>query len=163
SAPGIWVAMSSLKGKFLRFGSALLRRAKGGARAQAGSRFSRLPLHTAAPRASARRTPQLLFATGSVGAPRPTRPPPDRGRGVVLLGWTQAGGPGARWIAEVTVGSEVHFAGPQRSLALPKGPVVIVGDETSVGVAASYAAERAEDVHAILQGSSPDALRSAAE
>jgi hypothetical protein len=77
-------------------------------------------------------------------------------RGSTLAGRARAG-------SEIAVGSEVRFAGPQRSLDLPKGPVVIVGDETSVGVAASYAVEREGQVHAILQGSSPEALRAAAE
>jgi NADPH-dependent ferric siderophore reductase len=82
--------------------------------------------------------------------------------GVVLLGWKHAGGPGARWIAEVQPGTEVRFAGPQRSLELAAGPIIIVGDETSVAVAAGFEVERPGQVHAVFQVGAVDDARTAA-
>jgi len=153
--------MSSVKGKMLRFGSALLSRASVVACADAGAGFRRITLRGKAPRPAPGTKLQVLLPTDDV---RTYSPIASREDGeIVLLGWKHAGGPGARWVAEVAVGSEVHFAGPQRSLDLPKGPVVIVGDETSVGIAASYAAERPGQVQAILQGLWPEELRTAAE
>lgn len=73
--------------------------------------------------------------------------------GMTLLGWTHAGGPGARWMAELEAGQTFGFVGPQRSLQLAAGPVVLVGDETSVAVAAALAAERPGQVQAVLQSS----------
>jgi NADPH-dependent ferric siderophore reductase len=153
--------MSSVKGKFLRFGSALLSRANVVACADVGADFRRITMRGKAARVAPGTKVQLLLPTDDV---RTYSPIASREAGeFVLLAWKHAGGPGARWVAEVAVGSEVHFAGPQPSLALPKGPVVIVGDETSVGVAASYEAERPGQVQAILQAQRPEELRSAAE
>lgn len=153
--------MSTVKGKLLRLGSAFLRRATVVACTEVGPGFRRITLQSDAPRPAPGSKLQLLLPSDDV---RTYTPIASRGEGgLVLLGWMQAGGPGAQWVSQAAVGSEVHFAGPQRSLDLPKGPVVIVGDETSVGVAASYAAEREGQVHAVLQGSSPEGLRVAAE
>jgi NADPH-dependent ferric siderophore reductase len=63
----------------------------------------------------------------------------------------------------VQPGTEVRFAGPQRSLELPAGPVIVVGDETSVAVAASFEVERHGQVHAVFQAGSVDDVRAAAE
>jgi len=153
--------MSSVKGKLLRFGSALLSRASVIACTDAGDGFRRISLRSKASRPAAGSKVQLLLPSDDVRTYSPIASP-EEGE-FVLLGWKHAGGPGARWIAEVTVGSEVFFAGPQRSLELSTGPVVIVGDETSVGVAASYAAARPGQVQAVLQGRSPEQVRAAAE
>jgi NADPH-dependent ferric siderophore reductase len=152
--------MSSVKGKLLRFGSALLQRASVVACSDVGSGFRHITLRSDAPRPAPGTKLQLLLPSDDV---RTYTPIAGADGAMVLLAWKHAGGPGARWVSEVAVGHELHFAGPQRSLDLPKGPVVIVGDETSVAVAASYAAERAGQVHAILQGTSPEELRVAAE
>jgi NADPH-dependent ferric siderophore reductase len=152
--------MSSVKGKLLRLGTAFLRRASVVACTDVGSGFRHITLRSDAPRPAPGTKLQLLLPSDDVRTYTPVASGADE---LVLLAWKHAGGPGARWVSTVAVGSELFFAGPQRSLDLPKGPVVIVGDETSVAVAASYAAERAEQVHTILQGSSPDELRTAAE
>jgi NADPH-dependent ferric siderophore reductase len=81
---------------------------------------------------------------------------------LLLLGWKHAGGPGARWLSEVTVGTEVRFIAPRPSLELPPGPVIVVGDETSVAVAASFEVERPSQVRTILIGDSTEALRAGA-
>jgi NADPH-dependent ferric siderophore reductase len=153
--------MSSVKGKLLRLGAALLGRASVTECAEVGGEFRRITLGGAATRPAPGTKLQLLLPSDDVRTYTPIASG-DNGA-MVLLAWKHAGGPGARWASEVVVGSQVHFAGPQRSLDLPKGPVVIVGDETSVAVAASYAAERPGQVHAILEGRSPEALRSAAD
>jgi NADPH-dependent ferric siderophore reductase len=153
--------MSSVKGKLLRLGSGFLRRASVVACTEVGSGFRRISLRGDAPRPAPGAKLQLLLPSDDVRTYTPIASGDDGA--MVLLGWMHASGPGSRWISEVAVGSEVHFAGPQRSLDLPKGALLIVGDETSVGVAASYAAERPAEVRAILQGSSPEGLRAAAE
>jgi NADPH-dependent ferric siderophore reductase len=153
--------MSSVKGKLLRLGSALLRRATVVECTDVGTGFRRITLRGDAPRPAPGSKLQLLLPSDDVRTYSPIAAH-ETGE-LMLLGWKHAGGPGARWIAEVALGSEVHFAGPQRSLELPSGPVVIVGDETSVGVAAGYAVARPGQVHAILQGASAEELRTAAE
>lgn len=153
--------MSSLKGKLLRFGSALLSRASVVACADAGDDFRRISLRSKAAKPAPGTKVQLLLPSDDVRTYSPMASSVDGE--FVLLGWRHAGGPGARWMAQVTVGSEVLFAGPQRSLELPAGPLLIVGDETSVGVAASYAAARPGRVHAFLQGHAPEQIRTAAE
>lgn len=50
--------------------------------------------------------------------------------------------PAGRWAASVAVGDTLRFVGPQRSLSLPDGPVGLIGDATSVAVAAAYARRR---------------------
>jgi NADPH-dependent ferric siderophore reductase len=153
--------MSSVKGKLLRFGSALLQRASVIACHDVGDGFRRITLKSSASTPAPGTKLQLLLPSDDVRTYSPIAS--EHAGELVLLAWKHAGGPGARWASAVAVGSELHFAGPQRSLDLPEGPVVIVGDETSVGVAASYAAARPGQVHAMLQASAPEALRAAAE
>lgn len=152
--------MSSVKGKLLRLGSTLLRRATVVSCRDVGASFRHITLRSDAPRPAAGAKLQLLLPTDDV---RTYTPIASADGTMVLLGWKHAGGPGARWISEVEAGSELPFAGPQRSLDLPKGPVVIVGDETSVGVAAAYALQRAGQVSVLLQGGSPEELSMAAQ
>lgn len=154
--------MSSAKGKLLRlFGTPFLRRARVVEAENVGSGFRRITLRSDAPKPAPGTKVQLLLPSDDV---RTYTPVAARDDGLmVLLGWMHAGGPGTRWISEVAVGDEVRFAGPQRSLELPEGPVIMVGDETSVAVAASFAAERVGQVSAVLEGSSPEGLRCAAE
>lgn len=56
--------------------------------------------------------------------------------------------PAGRWIDALQVGDTLRFVGPQRSLRLAEGPVTLLGDETSIGVAASYALARPGQVTA---------------
>lgn len=154
--------MSSAKGKILRlFGTAFLRRGSVVEVQDVGAGFRRITLRSDAAKPAPGSKVQLLLPSDDVRTYSPVAARDDDV--MVLLGWTQAGGPGARWIAEVANGTELHFAGPQSSLKLPAGPVIVVGDETSVAVAASFAAERGDQVSAILEASSPEGLRNAAE
>lgn len=63
------------------------------------------------------------------------------------------------WARAATVGTPVRFIGPQRSLVLPPAPaaLLIVGDETSIGVAAA-AAHAGHPVTALLEVSDAPAL-----
>jgi NADPH-dependent ferric siderophore reductase len=151
--------MSSAKGKLVRlFGSLLLSHAKVIA-AEAVGGFRRLRLQGDGLKVHAGDKVQVLLPSDDV---RTYTPIAWRDGSIVVLGWTHANGPGAKWLAQVEVGSDVSFARPQRSLSLPEGPVILVGDETSVGVAASFEVAQPGQVQAVFQGASPDSIRAAA-
>jgi len=59
-----------------------------------------------------------------------------------ILGFAHGEGPGSRWVQSAAVGGACQFFGPRRSLDLSDlpGPVVLFGDETSFGLAASFRA-----------------------
>ena len=152
--------MSSVKGKIVRLlGDAVLQRARVVAADEVAPGFRRISLQGEGLQPLPGNKLQILLPSDDVR----TYTPIAAREGVVLLGWQHAGGPGARWISDVEVGAEVRFVGPQRSLELPAGPVILLGDETSVAVAASFEVARPGQVHAIFQGGSVDALRAAAE
>jgi ferric-chelate reductase (NADPH) len=80
----------------------------------------------------------------------------DRQRGAVqIVAYSHGDEPGARWAAAVAPGDRVRVFGPRGSLALDalRGPVVLFGDETSVGVTAA-AASYPRRVTAVLEASS---------
>jgi NADPH-dependent ferric siderophore reductase len=151
--------MSSAKGKLVRFlGGAFLRRAVLASADDVGG-FRRLVLRTdvASPRAGTKL--QVLLPSDDMR----TYTPVASSEGVVLLAWKHGNGPGARWASDVQPGTEVRFVGPQPSLELPPGPVIIVGDETSVAVAASFEAERPGQVTTVFQATAVEETRAAAE
>jgi NADPH-dependent ferric siderophore reductase len=149
--------MSSAKGRIVRLFSGVLRRAVVASVRDIGG-FRRVLLRCDVPRFSAGAKVQLLLPSDDMRTYTPIRAPD----GVTLLGWTHAGGPGARWLAGVQAGEELPFVGPQRSLGLDAGPVVLVGDETSVAVAAAFAVERSTAVHAVIQSDAAAGFREAA-
>lgn len=55
-----------------------------------------------------------------------------------LLVYLHGDTPGPRWARALRPGDLVRFKGPDRSLELPPGDRVIVGDETSVALARSF-------------------------
>lgn len=151
--------MSSPKGKIARlFGGLLLRSAKIVTAEDVGG-FRRLVLQGDRSTYGAGTKLQILLPSDDMR----TYSPIASSDGVVLVGWKHAGGPGGQWVSEVTVGSEVRFVGPQRSLELPSGPVILVGDETSVAVAASFEVERPGQVQALFQARSVEDVRAAAQ
>lgn len=151
--------MSSAKGKLVRlFGGAFLRRAVVSATEDIGS-FRRIVLRGDGAAPSAGTKVQVLLPSDDMRTYSPVASPD----GIVLLGWKQASGPGARWVSEVQPGAEVRFAGPQRSLELPSGPIILVGDETSVAVAGSFEVERPGQVTAVIQASLVEDARAAGE
>lgn len=150
--------MSSAKGKLVRLlGGAFLHRANVAAAEDVGG-FRRVVLRGDVPKPAAGTKLQILLPSDDMRTYTPIASPD----GVVLLGWKHASGPGARWISEVQPGAELRFVGPQRSLELPAEPIVIVGDETSVAVAASFEAERPGQVTAVFQAIAADDVRAAA-
>lgn len=70
--------------------------------------------------------------------------------------------PATRWAQAAAPGDVVRFIGPQRSLSLPPGPVVLIGDETSIAVAAALHLARPGQVEAVLSVADEDAARAAA-
>ena len=138
----------SLKGKFARLlGGMLLKTARVASVEAVGRGFQRLLLHGDVPTPRAGTKVQLLLPSDEMRTYSPIAAPD----GITLLGYKHAGGPGARWMCEVKAGDNVRFADPQRSLELPAGPVILVGDETSVAVASAFEAERPGEVHAVFQ------------
>ncbi|MFD1035924.1 siderophore-interacting protein [Sphingomonas hankookensis] len=54
-----------------------------------------------------------------------------------ILGYAHGAGPGSEWLVKLTAGAECDIFGPRRSLAVEgtSGPLVLFGDETSMGLA----------------------------
>lgn len=151
--------MSSVKGKLVRMISRVaFPRATIAATQRVGG-FQRLVLRCEVSKPAAGTKLQPLLPSDDTR----TYTPIGASEGLVLLGWTHAGGPGARWMSGARPGEVLPFVGPQRSLALDAGPVVLVGDETSVAVAASFAVERPGALHAIIQAEGAADVRGAAE
>ncbi|MFO0643649.1 MAG: hypothetical protein U0183_30765 [Polyangiaceae bacterium] len=148
----------SAKGTLVRLlGGAFLRRAQVVGVEEVGG-FSRVVLRGEVERAEPGTKLQLLLP----GDDMRTYTPIATAEGIVLLGWRHAPGPGGRWAASVKEGDELLFVGPQRSLVLPEGRAIVVGDETSVAVAASFEAARAGRVTAVLEASEVTDVRAAA-
>ncbi|MBM4362061.1 MAG: hypothetical protein FJ104_05230, partial [Deltaproteobacteria bacterium] len=139
--------MSSTKGKLLRLLSGVLLQRGVVVAVRDFGGFRRIDLRAELPPFAAGAKVQVLLATDDARTYTPIASP----EGLVLVGWKHAGGPGGRWVSSVAVGDVVRFLGPQRSLSVGPGPVVIVGDETSVGVAAALGAERFGQAHAVIQ------------
>ena len=59
---------------------------------------------------------------------------------VRILVYLHAGGPGALWASNVCMGDDCVVFGPRKSLRLarPHAPVILFGDETSLGLAAAF-------------------------
>ncbi len=150
----------SMKAKMLRaLGGVLLKEARIASVEDVSDGFRKLVLRAdavAAPEPGSKL--QLLVSEDDVR----TYTPIASGDTLVLLGSRHAGGPGAAWIGAASVGEVVQFVGPQRSLSLPVGPVIMVGDETSVAVAASFEAARPGQVQGIFAVRDPEATRLAA-
>ncbi len=150
--------MPSLKGRVVRLFSSLVAPRGTIVEARDVGGFRRLVVRCDV-RVTAGTKVQLLLPTDDM---RTYSPVPSPG-GMLLLGWKHAGGPGARWMAEAREGDEVRFVGPQRSLEIEAGPLVLVGDETSVAVAAAFAASRPSGFHAVLQAGAVADVREAAD
>ena len=84
--------------------------------------------------------------------------------GLRLVGFVHGDGPGARWVRGLEPGAEAAVFGPRRSLDCSglEGRVVVVGDETSVGLVAAVAGVAATEVEAILEATDPDDVRAPA-
>lgn len=83
-------------------------------------------------------------------------------RGLVLLAWTGGGGPGSTWAARAKLGQTLPFVGPQKSLEADSGSVIVVGDETSLALAAAFALDRPLQAYAVIQSDAEKDARGAA-
>lgn len=150
--------MASLKGRLMKaLGGALLTRASVVSADDVSAAFRRIVLKSDAPVSRPGTKLQVLLPSDDVR----TYSPVQTSEGVVLLGYKHAGGPGAAWVASVRAGDEVRFIGPQRSLELPPGPAIVVGDETSVAVAWSFEVERPGQVFAVIESGAEADTRAA--
>ena len=72
---------------------------------------------------------------------------------VAFLVYLHGSGPGSEWGRRVSVGDKVQFMGPRHSLKMGErpGPVVLFGDETSLGVAWSLRQDGQRDVTSVLE------------
>ncbi|HEV7722329.1 MAG TPA: SIP domain-containing protein [Iamia sp.] len=85
--------------------------------------------------------------------------------GFRIVGFVHGDGPGARWVRALEPGVEVAVFGPRRSVDCShlKGRVVVVGDETSVGLAAAVAGVEGATVETVFEATDPDDVRVPAE
>lgn len=153
--------MASNKGRFVRLISGLVLDQVTVVSVREIGGFQRVQLHCNGRKFGDKLTAgakvQLLLPDNEMRTYTPIRSP----GGMLLLGWTHAGGPGAHWLARARPGDSLPVVGPQRSLELEAPSAIIVGDETSVAVAATFALERPGKVHAIIQSDAARDTRSA--
>lgn len=90
---------------------------------------------------------QVLVGAAEV---RTWTPIPAADGAALLVALREADTPGMRWVRGLAAGSTLRFVGPQRSLRPPAGPLTLVGDETSVAVAAALRAS-GRDVRVVLE------------
>ena len=151
--------MASIKGRLVRLVSGALLTRGTVADVQEIGAFVRVLIRCDVKTVPAGTKVQVLLPSDDMRTYTPIAAP----EGILLLGWKHAdGGPGARWLASTRVGDVVPFVGPQRSLALDPGPLVLVGDETSVAVAAAFAAQRPGNVRAVIQADATADVQAAA-
>lgn len=150
--------MPSAKGRIVRlFAGVALERATVEAVQGIGD-FRRLQLRWEGKPFAAGAKVQLLLPSDDMRTYTPIPAP----RGVTLLAWTHGNGPGTRWLTNVRANDAIRFMGPQRSLELDLGPVVLVGDETSVAVAAALSLARPGQVRAVIQSDATSEVSEAA-
>ncbi|HMN43519.1 MAG TPA: siderophore-interacting protein [Povalibacter sp.] len=150
----------SAKGKFARLlGNALLRRGRVVEVGDVAPGFRRLVFESDTPKPAAGMKVQVLLPADDMR----TYTPVALERGIALLCRTHGSGPAARWLSQIKIGDELRFMGPQRSLSLDPGPVILVGDETSIATAAAFGIERPQQVHGVFLVASPEAAREAAK
>ena len=75
----------------------------------------------------------------------------DEGRFKLLVHRHGGATPTMRWMRTIRVGDVVPFVGPRASLRMIPGPVVMVGDETGLGVAAAFQGSEAHGTTVILE------------
>ncbi len=82
-----------------------------------------------------------------------------------LLTYLHGGGPGDRWARAVRSGNAVHVFGPRGSIdfAAQAGPLLIVGDETSMAAARSAQRDAGRAVEAVFEVGSEEEARRAAD
>jgi hypothetical protein len=148
------------KGMILRWlGGAVLREVTVTSLSTPAPRYVRVRLRGAVPRGEPGDKVQVLLPGDDVRTYTPFAWSDEgEARGFSLLVFLHGDTPATRWTRALRAGDAVRFLGPQRALRLPEGPVLVVGDETSLAVAASYAESRPGQVQAVLEGDVPDAV-----
>ncbi|QGZ38805.1 siderophore-interacting protein [Pseudoduganella flava] len=69
-----------------------------------------------------------------------------------ILVYLHGDGPGARWARSLRKGDTCSIYGPRRSIVPDGAPVILFGDETSLGLAAALRSDAAPgDVHVLLE------------
>ncbi len=157
--------MPSLKGQFLNlFGKSFLAKATVRSVEDIGAQYRRLVLSTDVKKEGAYQPGdkiQLLLPSLDVRTYTPVGWTAE-GETEILVFRHSPGSPAGGWVANVKVGDSFSFAGPQRSLNIPSGPVLLVGDETSIAVAAAYTRHRPGLVAALLEVEEEGAAQKAA-
>jgi NADPH-dependent ferric siderophore reductase len=141
----------STKGRLLRLFSGLLNEGTVTSVKELSPEFRLIRLQTPAGKLSAQPGDkvQLLLPSDDVRTYTPIEWNADGT--TELLVYLHANTPGPRWAREVSAGQRIHFAGPQRSLPMPSGDLTLIGDETSLAVAASYVRSRPGQVRCIFE------------
>lgn len=70
---------------------------------------------------------------------------------MALLAFVHGDTPASRWAKAIEKGQRLRFLAPQRSLSMDEGAITLIGDETSLAVAASYARSRPGRVRALFE------------
>ncbi len=157
--------MSSLKGQILNlFGTSFLAKATVLSVEDVGTLYRRLRLATNVRKEGAYQPGdkiQILLPSLDVRTYTPVGWSAE-GETEILVFRHNAGSPAGVWAASVKAGDSFSFAGPQRSLNIPSGPVLLVGDETSIAVAAAYSRHRPGLVASILEVEEEQTAREAA-
>ncbi|TWI66552.1 NADPH-dependent ferric siderophore reductase [Pseudoduganella lurida] len=76
-----------------------------------------------------------------------------------ILVYLHGEGPGTQWARALRKGDDCIVSGPRRSIAPEDGPLVVFGDETSLGLVAALRKDAQEEVHALLEVSDDTAVR----
>lgn len=140
--------MASAKGKVVRwFGRLVLQEATVASLSPLGSDFLLVRLDWAG-KVDPGDKIQVLLPSDDVRTFTPIRLPDGA---VAVLGHLRPDGPASGWLRALRVGDPFRFVGPGRSLRLAAGPVVMVGDETSLAVAGSYRAARPGAIRAVFE------------
>lgn len=148
------------KGMILRWlGGVALKEATVTSLTNPAPRYVRVRLRGAVPKGEAGDRVQVLLPGDDVRTYTPFAWTEEgEARGFSLLVFLHGDTPATRWARALREGDVVRFVGPQRALRLPDGPLLLVGDETSLAVAASYAESRPGQVESVLEGDVPDAV-----
>jgi NADPH-dependent ferric siderophore reductase len=152
--------MGSAKGRLLRmFGSLVLGRGRVEAVDELGPQFRRFLVGettTADDRYEPGDKLQILFPGADV---RTYTPIGWSGGRTSLLAYLHGDTPAVAWARSLAVGDPVQYVGPQRSLKLGPGRAVIVGDETSIAVAAAFSLARPGQVAAVIEAADVEEAR----
>lgn len=151
--------MSSPKGRILRMlGGVVLREGEVVAVDAPAPRFRRLRLRVAPAAWEPGDKVQCLLPTDDVR----TYTPIGWGAETELLAFLHGATPAAAWARAARPGDRLRFVGPQRSLSLPEGAVGLVGDETSLAIAAAWSRARPGGVRVALAAQDPVEVREVA-